>query len=350
MLFELSVKDFGIIEEVTWKPANGLNIISGETGAGKSLVVDAVEALLSGQAQTEDIRHGSESAQVEGIFRIPDNVAPEQLQSLLMEKGLEIEDNTLLFTCAFRRQSRTTSRINRQAVPRGLLQDIGAFLVDIHGQSGHLSLLDMENHLDFLDGYAHTRNLRRDFSIKVGELNQAKREIEELLVIEQDSSRQTELFNFQINEIRQAELKEGEEEELERELSILASSEKLKASAYEIHTIVRGDDSMPAASSVTDRLNEALPLLKKMLETDPSLRNHIAQLDDITQGLTEIARDIRSYGDNIEFDPNRLEEVQTRLDFIKSLKRKYGNSIRGIQEYLVKVEQQLENSTYSEER
>ena len=350
MLLELSVKDFGIIEEVTWKPAGRLNIISGETGAGKSLVVDAVEALLSGQAQEEDIRHGSEDCRVEGIFWVPDSLPLEQLQELLSEKGLEIEDNTLLFSCDFRRQGRTTPRINRQAVPRSLLQDIGAILVDIHGQSGHLSLLDSNNHMDFLDGYAHTVNLRRDFSNKVTELSQKKQDIEELLDLEKDSSKQKELLNFQIAEIKQAELREGEEEELERELVILASAEKLKASAYEINSIIRGDDSTSTSLSAVDRLSEVVPLLNKMLETDPSLKDYTFHLDDIIQSLTELARDISSYGEKLEYEPGRLEIVQGRLDLIKSLKRKYGNSISNIHSYLSSIEGQLEDTAFSAER
>ncbi|MFC1920238.1 DNA repair protein RecN [Chloroflexota bacterium] len=350
MLFELSVRDFGIIEEVTWKPAEGLNVISGETGAGKSLVVDAVEALLSGQAQEEDIRHGSESAQIEGSFRIPDNGVSEQMQNLLTEKGLEIEDNTLLFNCSFHRQSRTIPRINRQTIPRSLLQSIGSFLVDIHGQSGHLSLLDKENHLDFLDGYAHTRDLKRDFSIKVNELNRVKHEIDELLSLEQDAIRQKELLEFQIDEIREAELKKGEDDELEAEISILTSVEKLRTAAYEIYMKIRGDDSMPDASSVMFRLNEALPLLKTMFATDPSLHTNLTQLNDIIQGLTDLASDVRSYGDTLEFEPARLEEVQTRLEFIKSLKRKYGSSITEILDYLTGAEKQMEDSLQSDVR
>ena len=200
MLFELSVKDFGIIEEITWKPTRGLNVITGETGAGKSLVVDAVEALLSGQVREEDIRHGSEDAVVEGIFYISRNRVLEQLQKLLLEKGIQLEEGNLIVTCAFRRQSRTTPRINRQAIPRVLLQDIGAFLVDIHGQSEHLSLLNKEQHLNFLDGYAHTWDLRHNFSAKASESHKVERELQALSNTEKDLPRQTELLKYQIDE------------------------------------------------------------------------------------------------------------------------------------------------------
>ena len=278
MLFELSAKNFGIIEEVIWKPSIGLNVITGETGAGKSLVVDAVEAMLSGQIREEDIRHGSEDALVEGIFHMSRHGVLEQLQGLLLEKGIQLEEGTLIVTCAFRRRSRTTTRINRQAIPRALLQDIGAFLVDIHGQSGHLSLLDKEQHLEFLDGYAHTWGLRHNFSAKTLELHQAQRELQVLCRTEKDLSQQTELLKFQINEIRQAELREEEEEKLERELIILTSSEKLKTVSYEIYSIIYGDEDMLASSSALDRLNEALPLLKKMVEIDSSLQTRLEYL------------------------------------------------------------------------
>ena len=178
MLDELSVKGFGIIEEINWKPAGGLNVITGETGAGKSLVVDAVEALLSGQAREEDIRYGSAEALVEGVFHFSKKSRKDPLWDLLAGKGLEGDDDTLLLSCDFRRQGRTTPRVNRQAVSRALLKDVGSVLVDIHGQSEHLSLLNKSHHLDYLDAYAHTLEKRHEFSAKVTELHQMEREIQ----------------------------------------------------------------------------------------------------------------------------------------------------------------------------
>ncbi|MFC1987122.1 DNA repair protein RecN [Chloroflexota bacterium] len=350
MLFELSVKDFGIIEEITWKPTRGLNVITGETGAGKSLVVDAVEALLSGQVREEDIRHGSEDAVVEGIFYISRNRVLEQLQKLLLEKGIQLDEGNLIFTCAFRRQSRTTPRINRQAIPRVLLQDIGAFLVDIHGQSEHLSLLNKEQHLNFLDGYAHTWDLRHNFSAKASESHQVERELQVLSNTEKDLPRQTELLKYQIDEIRQAELKEEEEEKLERELVILTSSETLKTASYEIYSIIHGDESILASSSALDRLNEALPLLKKMIEIDASVQTRFEHLENATYDLAELANEVRSYGDNLDYAPHRLEEIQNRLELVRNLKRKYGASVSAIVDYLAKAERELKGLAYSSER
>ena len=346
MLSELTVRNFGIIEAITWEPAGGLNVITGETGAGKSLVVDAVEALLSGQMQEEDIRSGAEATQIEGIFRLARDQAA--LRALLAEKGLEADEDTLLVSGDFRRQGRATPRINRQAVARALLRDIGALMVDIHGQSGHLSLLNREQHLEFLDAYAHSGETRRRFAAMAMELSQTERELQVLQKSEQELARQRELLNFQIDEIRRARLQAGEEEALTRELARLAAAEKLKAAAYEIYAIIYGDES--AGAAVIDRLNEVLPLLKKAIETDPSLESKLGYLAETSSGLAELARDIRAYGDKLDDDPRRLEEVQGRLELIRGLKRKYGGSIGEITAYLARAEDELQGLTHSGER
>ena len=349
MLDELTVKGFGIIEEINWKPGAGLNVITGETGAGKSLVVDAVEALLSGQVDEEDIRHGSDEARIEGVFSVENNDNGRPLRELLAEKGLEAGDGVIL-SCDFRRQGRTTPRVNRQAVARALLRDIGAALVDIHGQSQHLSLLRREQHREFLDASAHTLELRHDFALKVGELHRMDHEIKSLSRSEQEIARQTELLNFQIDEIKRAKLEAGEDATLERELTVLMSAEKLKAAAYEVYRIIYGDENSLDAASALDRVNEAYLPMKQIVDTDPSLKSQLGSLEEVVHGLEELGREIRNYGDNLSFDPGRLDEVQSRLEQIRGLKRKYGGSFEEICRYLAKAEAELEGLTFSGER
>ncbi len=350
MLYELTVKDFGIIEEINWRPAKGLNVITGETGAGKSLVVDAVEAMLSGRINEEDIRHGSEEARVEGVFHLPGNSSAELLKNLLSEKGLETDEDTLSIAGDFRRQGRTTPRVNRQAVSRSLLRDISAFLVDIHGQSSHLSLLNKDQHLEFLDVYAHTRDMRNDFSGKAAALSQAERELQRLSQSEQDIARQQELLKFQVEEITRADLQPGEDDALERELVLLTSAEKLKAAAYDVYRTIFDDDSALGSATAVDQVNEALTVLKQIVATDPALQPYLDNLDGILHGLEELAREVRAYGEELNFDPQRLEEVQSRLELIRGLKRKYGGSIEGVLDYLVKAGEELEGLSYSDER
>jgi DNA repair protein RecN (Recombination protein N) len=350
MLEELSVKGFGIIEEIKWRPAHGFNVITGETGAGKSLVVDAVEALLSGQAREEDIRHGSNEAQIEGIFHLEKPEAKGHLGELLAEKGLEGDDDALLLSADFRRQGRTTPRVNRQAVSRSLLKEISATLVDIHGQSEHLSLLNKSHHLDFLDAYAHTLEKRHAFALKTGEMHQMEREIQSLSRNEQELARHIELLTFQIDELNKADLQEGEEEALTQELTLLSSAEKLKAAAFDVYRILYGDENAMNASSAIDKAGQAVPLLKQIADKDPTLQPKLTYLEDAVSGLEELAREIQTYGDNLNYDPERLEEVQTRLELLKSFKRKYGATIPDMLNYLAKAEKELSGLANSDER
>ena len=216
MLLELRVKDFGIIEEINWSLSGGLNVITGETGAGKSLVIDAVEALLAGNVRGEVVRHGADEARLEGVFSLPEDDSLAPLRELLAQNGLAGDEELLVINGEFRRQGRSLFRVNRQAVPRGLLQQIGRCLIDIHGQSEHLSLLNIDYHLDFLDAYARTLELRRRFTARALQLAQAEQEIRALAEQEKDLARREEFLRFQIDEIRQAELREEEEAALER--------------------------------------------------------------------------------------------------------------------------------------
>ena len=204
MLLELRVKGLGIIESIDWNLSSGLNVITGETGAGKSLVVDAVETLLEGKVDEEVIRHGSNEARIEGVFTLPANESLPQLRELLAEKGLKSDEENLVISCEFRRQGRSIVRVNGHAVTRGLLHQIGRLLIDIHGQSEHLSLLDRKYHLDFLDAYGHTMDLRYSFSAKVTELYKLEQELRALVEEEKDLARREEFLRFQLDEIKQA--------------------------------------------------------------------------------------------------------------------------------------------------
>lgn len=351
MLLELRVRDFGIIEDMNWSLSSGLNVITGETGAGKSLVIDAVEALLSGKIDEENIRYGANETHIEGVFTLfkKENDIP-QLRALLLDNGLDTDDGTLVISCELHRQGRSVARVNRHTVPRGLLYQIGCSLIDIHGQSEHLSLLNTEYHLDFLDSYAHALDLRHSFGTKVSELHQAEQELESLAKEGKEIAHHEELLRFQIDEIRQAKLRAGEEAELEQERNILSSSEKLKASSYEIYNTLYGEDVSSPSASALEKLNEAVQTMRKLVELDPALKQQLDTLEGTVPELEEIARDIHSYADRMEYDPKRLEEIESRLELIRNLKRKHGQSIAEIFEYLQKVEKELDKLSYSLDR
>ena len=350
MLVELKVNNIGIIEEINWRLRPGLNIITGETGAGKSLVIDSVEALLAGKLDDEAIRHSAAEAHIEGVFSLPQGENTAALRELLVDRGIEDTDETLIISCGLQKQGRSTVRVNGHAVARGLLQQIGRYLVDVHGQSEHLSLLDEKYHLDFIDAYARVSDVRRDFSARAAELHKVEQELRALVKGEKDLARREEFLHFQIAEIRRADLQAEEEANLDRERNVLVSSEKLKALSYEVYQALYGADASQPSVSDLDRLNEAVNAMKKLVDTDPTLQAQHGALEETSAGLAEIAREIRAYHDRLDYDPERLEEIESRLELIRNLKRKYGHTVAEILEYLGKAERELDSLSGSSER
>ncbi len=350
LLLQLRVKAIGIIEDINWGLDRGLNVITGETGVGKSLVIDAVEALLAGKVDEELIRYGADKAHLEGVFTLPQGDSVSRLRELLADKGLKADEETLVINCEPRRQGRGTIRVNGYAIPRGLLNQIGSLLVDIHGQSEHLSLLDKGYHRYLLDSYGHTLDLCRSFSAKAVELRKAEEELQALVEEEKERARREEFLCFQLDEIKRAELCEGEEEALERERNILASSEQLKALSFEAYQNLCGEYAARSSSPALEKLSEAVRVVKKLVSLDPTLKQQLDFLEESVYGLEEVARDIRSYSERLEYDPKRLEEIEIRLELIRSLKRKYGQTIAEILGYLEKGGREMEEISHSGER
>jgi len=350
LLLQLRVKDLGIIEEINWCLEPGLNVITGETGAGKSLVIDAVEALLGGKLEDEAVRHEAREAHIEGVFALPEGEKSSPLRGLLSDKGLDSDEDSFIISCALRREGRSVLRINGHAVSKGVLGQIGRLLIDIHGQSEHLSLLDRKYHLDFLDCYASTLDLRRQFGAAAAQLYTAEQELRNLARKEDELARREEFLRFQVDEIERARLQDGEEEDLRREQRVLSSSEKLKAFSYEAYQAIYGQDGSRTSSSAMDKLNEAIGAMKKLVDFEPAFKQQLSFLEDTSYGLEEAARDIRSYGDRMEYDPKRVEEIESRLDTIRNLKRKYGQATEEILGYLGRARQELDSLSHSSER
>jgi DNA repair protein RecN (Recombination protein N) len=347
LLLELRVKNLGIIEDMNWRLHSGLNVITGETGAGKSLIIDAVELLLSGKASPETIRYATEEARIEGVFTIPQKENMPSLCNLLEEKGLADNEDKLIIDCEIRRRGPGVIRVNGHAISKTLLRQIGLMLVDIHGQSEHLSLLDKKAHLDFLDAYADTLELRNTFTEKASALNKVELHLRELDKDQQERARREEFLKFQLEEISRANLKEEEDKELEREKNILASAEKLKAISFEVYRALSEDEETGRSTPALEALNSAFEGMKKMVEVDATLKKQMDYLGETIYGVAEVARDLRAYGDNIEDDPGRLEEIESRLELIRELKRKYGATMPEILSYQTKIKGELDKVTLS---
>jgi DNA repair protein RecN (Recombination protein N) len=349
LLAELRVKDLGIIEDIDWKLEEGLNVITGETGAGKSLIIDALELLLTGNASDDMIRQGAGEARIEGTFILPDYVNRSTFRTLL-EDGLSPEENTLVISCLLRQRKTPTIRVNGSTVTRSMLRQLTSLLMDIHGQSEHLSLLDKKSHLIFLDSFAHTTDLRNEFTIKINRLREIESELNSILVKEQEISRQEEFLRYQIDEIKKARLHPGEDEELEKARHLAAFSEKLKEYSTIILEALNDGNTHRYPYPALTLLKDAFQAMKKLIDLDSSLNPQFDFLDKTICSLEEMVREIRAYNERLEINPEYLESIESRLEIIYNLKRKYGKTIPAILEYLKKAETELANLGLSTER
>ncbi|KAF0110700.1 MAG: DNA repair protein RecN (Recombination protein N) [Chloroflexi bacterium] len=347
MLDELRIENFAIIQSLEIRFKDGLIIFTGETGAGKSIILDAIEALVGGRVDATMVRSGSDRAALEAVFKIPAQAMDEVTKTLKREELYE-GGHFITLGREIRGEGRSIARVNGRNVNVGLLKELGKYLVDIHGQSEHLSLLDVHSHLGLLDRYACSEVELDAYKKTYRELLQIRKELNELRELERESARRTELLAFQAQEIEAAQLKPGEEEDLDQERSRLANAENLSVSTQQ--ALVLLDEGSPEAPSATDLIGQASQLLFSLAKIDPSQETLATQAESLNAQLTEINRDLRGYLDRIEFNPRRLEQVENRLDLIHQMKRKYGGSVESAIEYGKNTRLQLENIANASER
>lgn len=351
MLSELTITNFAIIDNLSLNFAPGFNVLTGETGAGKSIIIDAVSLLLGGRSDATMVRSGAEAARLEGTFSLDDD-AREAIRPLLEREELLPDDDPNIITLAreIRREGRNVCRVNGRTVSLAILKEVGQALVDIHGQSEHLSLLRVREHLFLLDRFAGLEGQRAELSAVVRELNSVRVELEDLLRAEKDAARRIDLLNFQINEITAAKLKPGEDKTLLEERTRLANAEKLASLADDaIRSTAEGDESTGALAA-TDLLGSAVRALNSLAKIDPSLEVHRDTALSLSEQLAELSRDLRNYREAIEFNPKRLDQVEERIELIKSLQRKYGQTIEAIVAYGEKSKADLDLITHAGER
>lgn len=375
MLLELNIRDFAIIDNLHLRLHRLFNVFTGETGAGKSIIIDAVGALLGGKIGADFVRAGCERASVEGIFSIEalpqlqpdwapyeaallsdgmqagangangggsyqDETSPVDavsadagiaLAALLHEYGITPEDGQLILSRDIYRSGRTVARINSRVVSQQALQQVASWLVDIHGQSEHMSLLRPEQHINLLDRYADLLSLRERLAEKVSAWRNDRKKLAELQKSEKDQQRRADFLSYEIEEIDKAELQPGELEELEAERKVLNNAERLRELCASIYGALKGgegvgDEFRPAL----DLLRPALRALSELVRLDPEMKEHETLLSEAIYQLEDVASVISSYESDIEDDPQRLAAIEERLDLISRLKRKYGATIEEI--------------------
>ncbi len=348
MLSELTIHNFAIIDRLHLRFAPGFNVLTGETGAGKSIIIDAVSLLLGGRADVEVIRAGAEQATIEGIFLLDDETQAV-VRPLLEQDGLEGDDPAVLnLAREIRREGRNICRVNGRAVTLKALENIGQYLVDIHGQSEHLSLLRVREHVDLLDRYGGLWPLREQVADLVRRLRVVRQELASLRRDERELARRMDLLRYQADEIEAARLTPGEESELALERTRLANAEQLQQLADEAyHALYEGGEDQAAAVDLVQAAARALAGLARL---DAATRALGQTAEGLGYQLEDLAASVREYRDRIEFNPQRLDQVEERLALIHSLQRKYGDSIEEVLAFAARARRELQAIEHSGER
>ena len=354
MLVELHVTNFALIDHLDLSFGAGLNILTGETGAGKSIIIDALGLALGERAGHDLVRTGAGKATVEAVFDLKH--APDEMRQKLADAGLDGEEgeedsDTLFVTRELAKNGgKSSCRINGRLMPVAVLKEIAEGLVDVHGQHEHQSLLAADRHIDILDNWGgkDALALRQQVADLSGEVNRLKREREKLRTDARERARMLDLYRFQQEEILGASLKEDEEDELTADRSRLANSEKLSAAATDAYATLSGAER--GSGGALDALNAALSAVEHAAGLDENLAPLIETLQSAVVYAEDAARGLRVYQETVEFNPERLEEIETRLDLIRTLKRKYGETLAEIIAYGADLSAKLDDLEHSEAR
>ncbi|MBP2071731.1 DNA repair protein RecN [Thermoanaerobacterium butyriciformans] len=332
MILALSIKNIALIEEAEIKFEDGLNILTGETGAGKSIVIDSMMLLLGGRANKDIIRNGTQKATVEGIFLI--NSHRDLIHNILDEAGIEYEeDDTLIISRDITENGRNYCRVNGRIVPLSFLNKLGTYLVDILGQHEHQFLLDNSKHMTILDNFQDknffkTKNIIKDLLEKYNSLNN---KLKEFNLDDKEKISRIDLLKYQINEIESANIKPEEEDDLIEKRNILINSEKLFNYMNESYNLLY--KGIEDNTSIIDNLSTVLKNLDTSSRIDKKLEKLKDMIESILYTLEDCSLQIRDYVENIDFNAENLNEIEKRLDLLNNLKRKYGRTIEEIIKY-----------------
>jgi DNA repair protein RecN (Recombination protein N) len=347
MLSELRIENFAIIQHLELEFRPGLITFTGETGAGKSIILDALTAVVGGRADISMIRTGAERASVEATFHISD-VNRKPLQELLEREDLLDDPDYVTLSRELRREGRNTARVNGRNTNVNLVREIGSYLIDIHGQSEHLSLLNIRQHIHLLDRYAASEAVLADYRKAYEQLAGLRRELNQLRQTEQDAERRTDLLSYQLQEIDAANLRSDEEAELRQERERLANAENLASLAQQSLGLL--DEGTPEAPSISDQLGQVVQAMASLVRIDAAQANLAEQAQTMADVVSDLTLELQTYLENIEFNPRRLEEVEERLDLIHKLQRKYGGSIDAVLAFADKARQELDTIAHATER
>ncbi len=342
MLLELRIKNFAIIDELNLSFTKGLNILTGETGAGKSIILNAVNVLLGDRVSEEWIRSSEEEAKVEALFDISKN---SEIKERIKDKSFPIQEDLLLIQRILSRSGRGKVFINGNLATLGILSEIGEGLLSIYGQHEHQSLQRVETHLDILDEFGGLLDLREEFQKDYQEFISLSEEIERIRVEKEKRLKEKELMTFQSKEIEALSVQVGEEESLKEEKTILNHAKRLMDFVQASEEILYSE-----GGSVIERIQRVLRQGREMAMIDPSLSQPLKALESTLIQLEEIVIALKDYSRRIEINPARLEEIEGRLEELDRLKRKYGPTLKDVLSFKERIDRDLRSFSSDEER
>lgn len=340
MLTSLKIENVAIIESAAIEFGCGLNVLTGETGAGKSIVIDSINAILGERTSRDIIRTGAQSAKVYAVFEDVN----ERVRNFLDENGIDCEDGVLIINRTLSREGKNVCRINGAPVTVSMLREIGGELIDIHGQHDNQSLLSPEKHGGFVDSFAGNADLIADYREKYGRLCEIRSKLKKLTTDESSKSQRIDFLTYQIGELEKAEITIGERDELKARKSLINNSQKVIESLNIAYEALKADGA--GIDMITDAESEianASAYMEMLGETSE-------KITDIRYELEDIAETVRDAMTEVDFDPSELEDIDERLDLLYRLSKKYGDTEEEMLEYLEKARAELDNIAFSEER
>lgn len=336
MLAELSIKNFAIIDELSVSFEKGLTVLTGETGAGKSIIIDAISLLVGGRGSSEFVRHGTDRAEIEGLFLFDEEQHPSHEKA--KQVGLEVEDGMIVLRRDITTNGKSICRINGKLVTLAILREVGQTLIDIHGQHEHQDLMNQDRHLTLLDQYGGEKveEALMEYREVFSRYTSLKKQLDQLTENEQQMAHRLDLIQFQLDEIKAANLQLNEDEELNEERLKISNFEKIYTSLNDAYNALHGEhhglDWVGVAMNHTEDISS---LEKNYAEISEIISSSFYQLEDASYK-------IRQQLDLLEFDPKRLDFIEARLNEINHLKRKYGQSVDEILEYAAQIEDEID--------
>lgn len=342
MLEQLTIKNVAVIDKLDVSLKDGVTVLTGETGAGKSIIIDSINMILGSRANKELVRRGTDRAEVQAVFGMT-----EPVRAVLEENDIDTEDDEVIITRRVTSEGKSAARINGTVVTLNNLREIADMLINIHGQHDNQALLDPQRHIQFLDAYAHSEQAISEYRELYNRYRKTEKRIGGLRTNEQEKEQIIEFLTYQINEINAAALVPGEEEELLAARKLLENAEKINICAQKAYAHLY---ELPDGMSAYDMISEAVEAVAEIEELSPELSSACEALRSAMYTVEDAAVEVRNFGSSVEFDARALDETEERLDLIHRLERKYGSTVDDILSFAKKAQAELDDIVMSDER